>query len=166
VREIARRHGGVGTVGSVTTEPGIPTAVPGLCEITLDQRHPDSDGLGVMLGDARQAAGWIGREEHVDVEWERTYGIDPVPFHPEMVELADAAVRETTGRCHRLTSGPLHDATEMARAGIPAAMLFVQSLRGLSHAKEEDTRADHLELSVEALDRLASKAMTRVAGGA
>jgi N-carbamoyl-L-amino-acid hydrolase len=36
-------------------------------------------------------------------------------------------------------------------------MLFVQSLRGLSHTKEEDTKEKHLELSVQALDRLASK---------
>jgi N-carbamoyl-L-amino-acid hydrolase len=36
-------------------------------------------------------------------------------------------------------------------------MIFVQSLRGLSHTKAEDTKPEHLELSVEALDRLASK---------
>ena len=38
-------------------------------------------------------------------------------------------------------------------------MLFVQSLRGLSHTKLEDTKPEHLELSVQALDRLASKTM-------
>ena len=49
------------------------------------------------------------------------------------------------------------DAAEVARAGIPAVMLFVQSLKGISHNKIEDTREDHLELSVTALDRLATK---------
>lgn len=47
--------------------------------------------------------------------------------------------------------------TEAARAGIPTVMLFVQSLRGLSHAKEEDTRPEHLELAVRALDALAAR---------
>ena len=37
-------------------------------------------------------------------------------------------------------------------------MMFVQSLRGISHNKIEDTREEHLEMSVQALDRLAAKA--------
>ena len=45
----------------------------------------------------------------------------------------------------------------MARAGVPTAMLFVQSLRGLSHTRVEDTLEEHLELSVRALDLLADK---------
>ena len=53
----------------------------------------------------------------------------------------------------------LHDAAEVSRAGIPTVMLFVQSLRGLSHTKLEDTKEEHLELSVQALDRLTSKAL-------
>jgi N-carbamoyl-L-amino-acid hydrolase len=60
-------------------------------------------------------------------------------------------------------SGPLHDAAEMARAGVPTVMVFVQSLRGLSHTPDEDTRPDHLELSVRALDRLADRAMAWIA---
>ena len=67
-----------------------------------------------------------------------------------------------TGTSHRLPSGPLHDAAEVSRAGIPTVMVFVQSLRGLSHTKLEDTRHEHLEQSVEALDRLASKTLAHL----
>ena len=74
-------------------------------------------------------------------------------------------IREVSGRSHRLPSGPLHDAAEVARAGVPTVMLFVQSLRGLSHTKLEDTRPEHLELSVVALDRLASRTIDWVAAG-
>ena len=55
-------------------------------------------------------------------------------------------------------SGPLHDAAEMARL-MPTVMLFVKSLRGLSHTKEEDTPEEDLELSVRALYGLATKTM-------
>jgi N-carbamoyl-L-amino-acid hydrolase len=72
-------------------------------------------------------------------------------------------VREVSGTSHRLPSGPLHDAAEVARAGVPTVMLFVQSLRGLSHTKLEDTKPEHLELAVQALDRLATKAIPWVA---
>ena len=67
------------------------------------------------------------------------------------------------GESHRLPSGPLHDAAEVSRAGVPTVMLFVQSLRGLSHTKLEDTKPEHLELAVRALDALATKTIARVA---
>jgi beta-ureidopropionase / N-carbamoyl-L-amino-acid hydrolase len=75
------------------------------------------------------------------------------------VGLADESIREVSGTSHRLPSGPLHDAAEVARAGIPTVMVFVQSLRGLSHTKLEDTKKEHLELSVQALDRLTTKTL-------
>ena len=77
----------------------------------------------------------------------------------------DDAIREVAGTSHRLPSGPLHDAAEVARAGVPTVMLFVQSLRGLSHTKLEDTRPEHLEVSVAALDRLAAKTIDWIAAG-
>ena len=163
IREIGKRNGGVCTVGSVVTRPGIVTAVVGQCDMTLDQRHLSADGLAQMLAEAKQAGDRIAQEEQVAVEWQRIWQIEPILFHPELIELADAAVRETCGTMHRLPSGPLHDAAEVCRAGVPTIMVFVQSLRGLSHAKEEDTREEHLELAVQALDRLATKTMDWIA---
>jgi N-carbamoyl-L-amino-acid hydrolase len=159
VRELAKHEGGVGTVGRVTTLPGIPTAVVGECEVTLDQRHLDPGGLERMLKGARQASHRIAAEEGVEVDWRRIWRIDPIPFHPELLDLCEQAVVEVAGAVHRLPSGPLHDAAEMARAGVPAAMLFVQSLRGLSHTREEDTRPEHLELAVRTLDRAVTLAL-------
>jgi N-carbamoyl-L-amino-acid hydrolase len=59
-----------------------------------------------------------------------------------------------------MPSGPLHDAAEVARAGVPTVMMFVQSLHGISHNKIEDTKEEHLEMAVRAFDRLASKALS------
>jgi N-carbamoyl-L-amino-acid hydrolase len=163
IREIAKRHGGVCTVGSVVTRPGIVTAVVGQCDMTLDQRHLDANALARMLAEAKQASERFAQEEKVDAAWQRLWQIEPIPFQPELIELADAAIRETCGVSHRLPSGPLHDAAEVCRAGVPTVMLFVQSLRGLSHAKEEDTKEEHLELAVQALDRLATKTIQWIA---
>jgi N-carbamoyl-L-amino-acid hydrolase len=58
-----------------------------------------------------------------------------------------------------MPSGPLHDAAEVARAGIPTAMMFVQSLQGISHNKIEDTKEEHLALAVQAFAQLAEKTM-------
>src|SRR5687768_6086784 len=63
IREIAVKHGGVCTVGRVTTEPGIVTAVVGEAEMTLDQRHLDAGVLATMYAAAREASEQIAREE-------------------------------------------------------------------------------------------------------
>jgi N-carbamoyl-L-amino-acid hydrolase len=162
---IAERSGqGVCTIGSCTTKPGIVTSVVEECRITLDQRHLDPEALARMHAEAVEASRRFAAEGSVDVSWDRIWAIPPRSFDPMLVDLADEAIRETCGTSHRLPSGPLHDAAEMARAGIPTVMLFVQSLHGISHNKIEDTRPDHLELSVAALDRLVTKAMALVAG--
>jgi N-carbamoyl-L-amino-acid hydrolase len=164
IREIAKRtgEGAVCTMGRVVTKPGIVTSVVETAECLLDQRHLDAGKLAAMLADAKEASEWFAADEDVEVEWERVWAIEPILFDEELIELADAAVREVTETSHRLPSGPLHDAAEVARAGVPTVMLFVQSLRGLSHTKLEDTKPEHLELSVEALDRLASKTLDRL----
>jgi beta-ureidopropionase / N-carbamoyl-L-amino-acid hydrolase len=164
IRDLARRtgDGAVCTVGSCVTKPGIVTSVVETCTILLDQRHLDAGKLAAMLAEAKNASERFAREENVEVERERIWGIEPILFDDGLIELAEEAVREVAGAAHRLPSGPLHDAAEVSRAGIPTAMLFVQSLRGLSHTKLEDTKPEHIELSVQALDRLAAKTLDRL----
>jgi N-carbamoyl-L-amino-acid hydrolase len=141
----------------VKTFPGIVTAVVGRCETALDQRDLDADVLAGMYQEARDASQRFALEERCTVGWSRIWSIEPVPFHPVLLDFCEAAIRETSGVGHRLPSGPLHDAAEVARSGIPTVMMFVQSLRGISHNKIEDTREEHLEMSVKALYRLAEK---------
>ncbi len=160
-----RSGGGVCTIGSCTTKPGIVTSVVEECRITLDQRHLDPSALARMLTDARAASERFAREGRVEVAWERLWQIEPRPFHAGLIELCDQAIRETAGVSHRLPSGPLHDAAEMCGAGVPTVMMFVQSLHGISHNKIEDTKEEHLELCVAAFDRLADKAIAWIAAG-
>jgi beta-ureidopropionase / N-carbamoyl-L-amino-acid hydrolase len=167
IREIAKRtgDGAVCTLGSVVTKPGIVTSVVETAECLLDQRHLDATKLAGMLQEAKDAGERFAREEDIEIEWDRIWKIEPILFDERLVELADGSIRDVAGTSHHLPSGPLHDAAEVARAGVPTVMLFVQSLRGLSHTKLEDTKEEHLELSVQALDRLAAKTIERVAAG-
>ena len=159
IYRLTDRHGGVCTIGSCTTKPGIVTSVVAECRLTLDQRHLDADALAHMLREAREASERFAHAGGVTVEWERIWNIEPVPFHPELLTFCDEAIAATGAAVHRLPSGPLHDAAEVARAGVPTAMMFVQSLHGISHNKIEDTREDHIEMAVTAFDGLVSKTM-------
>ena len=164
IYRITDRHGGVCTIGSCTTRPGIVTSVVEECRLTLDQRHLDADALASMLAEAKSASERFAQAGGVTVAWERIWNIEPVPFHPELLAMCDDSIREAGAPLHRLPSGPLHDAAEVARAGVPAVMMFVQSLHGISHNKIEDTREEHLEMAVTAFDQLASKTMAWIAG--
>jgi acetylornithine deacetylase/succinyl-diaminopimelate desuccinylase-like protein len=146
-------------MGSVKTFPGIVTAVVGRCETTLDQRDLDAEVLESLFKEAREASERFALEENCTVKWSRIWSIEPVPFDPALIELCEEAIQEVSGSSYRMPSGPLHDAAEVARVGIPTVMLFVQSLRGISHNKIEDTQQDHVALAVQALDRLATKTM-------
>ena len=165
LRTIAADAGGgaVCTSGDVVCKPGIVTSVVETAEQLLDQRHLDATTLAEMLEQARDLSERFAREENIGVAWERIWSIEPILFDDELIGFADDAIMEVAGVSHRLPSGPLHDAAEVSRAGVPTVMVFVQSLRGLSHTKLEDTREDHLELSVAALDRLATRTIAAVA---
>ena len=165
-RPIAMKHPqAVATMGSVKTFPGIVTAVVGRCEATLDMRDLDAGVLAEMLAEARAASERFAAEERCSVEWSKIWSIEPIPFDERLIKLCEEAILQTTGTVETLPSGPLHDAAEVARAGIPTVMMFVQSLKGLSHNAAEDTKREHLEQAVEAFTLLAEKTAEQIVGG-
>jgi hydantoinase/carbamoylase family amidase len=164
VRELARSRGGVGTVGRIAAEPGIPTAVPGVATMLVDQRHVEADVLAGAREEAERLSRAIAGEEKVEVEWSPLFRIAPIPFDEHLIESAAAIVADLQGSDMRLPSGPLHDAARVAEAGVPTVMLFVRSKRGLSHTRLEDTDEADLVLAVQALDRLV-RGVLKEAGG-
>ena len=166
-REIALRHSNPGsggvvcTVGIVKIEPGIVTAVPGVCEISLDQRALDAPVLALMLAEAQEAASRSAAANNVRVEWRRVWNIEPRPFDPKLIEWCAEAVQEVTGDAPRLPSGPLHDAAEMV-PHMPVVMMFAYSSHGLSHCKEEDTPEPYLEKTITAFLKLVEKTVASV----
>ncbi len=166
IRTIAMKHpDAVCTIGSVKTFPGIVTAVVGRCEATLDQRDLSADVLAEMLAEAKAASERFAAEEGCTVEWSKIWSIEPIPFDAALIGFCEDAIREIAGTSLSIPSGPLHDAAEVARLGVPTVMMFVQSLHGISHNKIEDTRVDHLELAVDAFAGLAKKTMSSMDAG-
>ena len=167
IYKIAEGSGnGVCTLGSCITKPGIVTSVVEECRLTLDQRHLEAEALATMFNDAKAASEKFAKEGNVGVSWERIWNIEPILFNEHLLRFCDEAITETGGaKPHRMPSGPLHDAAEVARSGVPTVMMFVQSLHGISHNKIEDTKEEHLEMAVTAFDKLADKAISWIASG-
>jgi hydantoinase/carbamoylase family amidase len=157
VREIARRVGGYATVGSVVPNPGFVTAVAGECNVAVDLRHREDSVALRMFEEAQAAASEIASSESLSVTWSPLWRMPAVDFDAELIALAHQTVEEVAGTSYELPSGPLHDAAEIARAGVPSVLLFVQSIDGVSHAKEERTDPEHLKLAISALVQLAAQ---------
>ncbi len=155
VEEIARAEGGVGTVGSMRFEPGIPTAVPGEVSMLVDLRHSDAEPLALMLEAAREAIRSSAAERGCEVTEEPVWRIEPISFDPELVALARKACEEVTGAAYELPSGALHDAASMA-PHVPTAMVFSPSIGGISHARQEDTAEPDLVAAIESFGALAN----------
>lgn len=167
IREIGLAHStpevnAVCTVGEVSVEPCIVTAVPGSCTISIDQRSLYADKLASMYKQAQEASQKFAKENNVTVEWSKLWQIPPRPFDPELIKLAEEAAMETTGSAPKLPSGPLHDAAEMV-PHMPTVMMFAYSSNGLSHCKEEDTPIPHLQKTLEAFLLLIEKTVNHVA---
>ena len=159
VERTARAFGGVGTTGAISFEPGIPTAVAGAAELVIDLRHPDASTLASMLAEVGESAAAAAERRRCELSQEVVWRIEPIPFDPELLEVAVGAARDAGGREEPLTSGALHDAAEVAR-GLPAVMMFCASIGGISHAKEEDTSDDDLTVAIGAFGALADRLLS------
>ncbi|HEY7151122.1 MAG TPA: Zn-dependent hydrolase [Solirubrobacterales bacterium] len=158
VEAIGQRHGGLATTGALALRPGIPTAVAGEAELTVDLRHPDAAQLAAMLGEALAAGGELATRRNCALEVESVWRIEPIPFDTGLVNRAREACSDAAGSGRVLASGALHDAAEVARIR-PAAMVFCPSTGGISHAKEEDTPEPDLAAGIEAFGLLANRVL-------
>ena len=165
IAEIGERHQGVTTVGQAQCWPGVVTAVAGETRITMDMRHISAESLQAMFDEAHRAAAEAAEAEGCTIEWEHIFRIPPMPFHPALLDAARTSVREVEGHDVELPSGALHDASEMARE-VPTVMIFSSSTNGLSHTKEEDTPAEHLEMAADAFHRTCRRAIDLIVADA
>ena len=159
VEEIARGNGGVGTVGQIELEPGIPTAVPGAASVMVDLRHREGEALARMLDETRVAFEACAAERGCGASDQPVWRIEPIAFDPGLVAAAADACETVTGTRFELPSGALHDAASMA-PHLPTAMVFSPSIGGISHAREEDTSEGDLREAIVAFSALANRAAT------
>jgi hydantoinase/carbamoylase family amidase len=153
LREAANTEFGVVTVGVLRSEPATPTAIPAEVQLTVDLRHRELATLERLAAKADSLARRAAEAEGCTFERSPLWSIDPVRFDPALVARAQALA----GEGEPLTSGALHDAASMSRAGVPTAMLFVRTLGGISHSREEDAREEDLVAGIEAFADLVAE---------
>ena len=137
-REARALPGGRGTCGRITSPNGSQVTVASKVELTLDLRHEDLAQLDALearvLGQISDQAAAL----NVGFGVVNTANSPPVPFAPEIVAAIEAARLKNGFTGRQMVSGAGHDACNLARV-LPAAMIFVPSVNGISHNEAEYT---------------------------
>jgi beta-ureidopropionase / N-carbamoyl-L-amino-acid hydrolase len=139
------------TTGRITLEPGAPSIIPGVAEVLFQFRDVDMPVLERMEGMLRALVRESNRTERCAVTLTQLSRATPALCDPAMMATLEAAAeRRAPGRWQRMPSGAGHDAQYIARH-MPAAMLFVPSIGGISHHWAEDTKEEDLALGCQVL---------------
>ena len=141
----------VWTVGHVSLHPNASSIVPGQVKFSIQWRDVDCQRLSEMEKIIRQTAKEVAENEKILLKIEPMLGLDPVQMDPELQNaLKYAAERIVPGKWKSMSSGALHDATNVSSV-MPAAMIFVPSINGVSHNFTEDTAEEDLVIGLEVL---------------
>lgn len=151
VERVARAcQGIVGTVGTLTVEPGAINVVPGAATLGIDIRGSDGAAKRAAVESVRQEIATIAESRGLHVQVDQMSDEEPVPLDPGIVDLIEDRARQRGLGTLRLPSGAGHDAMQMARI-CPAGMVMVPSRSGVSHNREEWTGIDHVVMGIQVL---------------
>jgi N-carbamoyl-L-amino-acid hydrolase len=154
LRELVQAIDGdaVANVGRVRFDPGGPNIVPGQADFDVEVRHLQPAVIARIVDEFNGRLHGVCLEEGCTATIEVRSSVAPAAMDDSMMAALRRACDSLDRPVGTLWSGAGHDAQVMARH-VPAAMLFVPSKGGISHAPAEATSDDHLVLGVRALHR-------------
>lgn len=145
----------VWTIGHVALHPNASSVVPGRAVFTMQWRDGSADRLARMEAIIRETAEEVAAARGMTVDLGPVLGIEPQAMDARMQAALSAAAEELApGAWQKMPSGALHDAANLAPL-MPAGMLFVPSIGGISHDFAEDTAEADLVLGLQVLARAA-----------
>jgi N-carbamoyl-L-amino-acid hydrolase len=154
-RRLARELGGdqVATVGAATLEPNLVNVVANKAVLTVDLRNTDEAQLQIAERRLFAFAEEVAAAEGVTCARRTLARFAPVAFDPHLVGRVEAIAGDMGLSVKRMPSGAGHDAQMLARV-CPAAMIFVPSVKGISHNVAEYTAPEDLAAGADILLRL------------
>lgn len=145
----------VWTIGHVMVAPNASSIVPGQVRFTMQWRDENAERLRRMQAVIETTLNDVAAEMGLGLKIGPLLALEPVAMDANLrARLEVGAKAVAPGRWRRMPSGALHDATNVARL-MPVAMLFVPSMRGISHAFEEDTDEGDLVAGLHVLAQAA-----------
>ncbi len=150
----------VGTTGELRVHPGAFNIIPGRVDLSLDLRSMKKAPLLSVRRKVREAARSVG-----GVRIEPLLSKGGVKMDPRIMKNIEFSCRERGVRWKRMGSGAGHDSMSFPARGIPAGMVFVPSVKGMSHCPDELTRWEDAALGAQILADTAARIAFPAAGG-
>ncbi len=152
LRQLARELGGnqVATLGALTLQPNLINVIAAQALLTVDLRNTDE---GLLQQAERRLQAFLAQlalDEGVAIQTHRLARFEPVRFDAGVAALVARTAAALGHTCRPMTSGAGHDAQMMARL-CPTAMIFVPSVKGISHNPAEHTAPEHLAAGADVL---------------
>ena len=143
IRDIVTTEPGrqVGTVGKLDVKPNAPNVIPGVVRLTIDLRDLSAEKLARIAERIRQRAAAIAKDTNTAIEFTSSSMIPAAAADAAVQRAIERSIAQLSVGSERLPSGALHDAQMMARLS-PMGMIFVPSVRGISHSPLEFTHWD------------------------
>ena len=140
LRNLAKDLGGdqVCTVGKIDLHPNLTNVVPARATLTLDVRNTDEKILQIAESKIKDFLAQIAVSEGVEIKTRQLARFEPVIFDDSVIDLVESIAKEQNNSVQRMPSGAGHDAQMLARV-CPAGMIFVPSVKGISHNAAEFT---------------------------
>lgn len=140
----------VGTVGAMKVEPGVINAVPGKTELSIDIRSTTAQSKDRVARMVKRHAREIARRRGIGCEILLIREENPVPLDKRLLRVTQSICDQKGIDYEIMPSGAGHDAMQMAKI-TPAGMIFVPSLRGISHNPQEWTDPEDIGLGAQLL---------------
>jgi len=154
----------VWTAGRISLDPGAPSIIPGRAEVLFQHRDVEMAVLERMQATLERLVAEEAARGPCEVQLEVISRAIPALCDPGFMDALEAAAAQVAPeRWRRMPSGAGHDAQYLAQV-MPAAMLFVPSINGISHHWSEDTKREDLVAGAEVLAR-AARAILAKSGG-
>jgi N-carbamoyl-L-amino-acid hydrolase len=152
LRTMARGLGGnqVCTMGALTLMPNLINVIAAQARLTVDLRNTDEAALQEAERRLADFLARLAREEGVVIRARRLARFEPVRFDAGVAALIGRVAARQGHPWRPMSSGAGHDAQMLARL-CPTAMIFVPSVRGISHNPAEQTAPEHLAAGADVL---------------
>ena len=136
------------TVGKIAVSPGQENVIPGQAVANFEMRHMDKAVTDQFYADIQALAKEIPNCEFEFVNTSAKYS---TPCDPRLIKLIDDVCTEKEISHVIMPSGAGHDANAMAHEGVPIGMIFVPSVKGISHQGDEYTKPEHIDMGADVL---------------
>ena len=155
-KALASQRQYVATVGHIRVFPDAGNVVPGKAELSLEIRSASDQTMDEALAGFQDELREIARSFHVTFQWKQLDQIPPLPMEQSLMDLFEQEAQDLKIPYQIQPSWAGHDSMILGHE-LPTAMLFVPSVKGISHSPEEYTEPGPIGQAAEVLERALQK---------